>query len=256
MGNAANAMKFILSEPRPLREAVSIISEFVTEATFKADKDKLEMVAMDPALVAMIDFKLLASAFIEYEISEPVEFSINLESLKIILKRAKPSDTVSISLDMYKNKLKLSFRGETNRSFSISLIESQENQQKLPNLKFSTKITMLSSRFDETMEDMAIIADSVLLTSENDRLLIKAESPFTDANIEIPSSEDTIISTDSSVPVTSKYSLEYLRKISKASRLVDIVSIEFGNDYPMKAEFKLLDKLKLTFVLAPRVSTD
>ena len=54
--------------------------------------------------------------------------------------------------------------------------------------------------------------------------------------------------------MSSKYSIEYLKKISKASKLADVVSLEFANDYPLRAEYKLLDKLRLSFILAPRVS--
>ncbi|MBT4441395.1 DNA polymerase sliding clamp, partial [archaeon] len=41
-----------------------------------------------------------------------------------------------------------------------------------------------------------------------------------------------------------------------ASKLADSVSLEFGNDYPLRAEYKLLDKLRLAFILAPRGSND
>ena len=56
--------------------------------------------------------------------------------------------------------------------------------------------------------------------------------------------------------VKSKYSIEYLKKISKASKLADNVLLQFSNDYPLKAEFKAKDKLDLVFILAPRVSEE
>jgi DNA polymerase III sliding clamp (beta) subunit (PCNA family) len=47
-----------------------------------------------------------------------------------------------------------------------------------------------------------------------------------------------------------------LKKISKANKLSDMVTLEFGADYPLRAEYKLMDKLRLSFILAPRVSSD
>jgi hypothetical protein len=55
--------------------------------------------------------------------------------------------------------------------------------------------------------------------------------------------------------VKARYPLEYLKKMMKAAKIADIVSLQFGQDYPMKIEFKN-EKCQLSFVLAPRVSED
>jgi hypothetical protein len=51
----------------------------------------------------------------------------------------------------------------------------------------------------------------------------------------------------------SRYPLEYLKKMMKASKFSDKVLLEFSNDYPLKLIFKDIDKIHLSFVLAPRV---
>ena len=56
-------MKLTLNENKYLKEPILVISELVNEATFKIDKDKIELVAMDPGNVAMVIFKLLSTAF-------------------------------------------------------------------------------------------------------------------------------------------------------------------------------------------------
>ena len=53
-------MKLTLAEPRYLRESISIISDLVNETRIKITKEGLELVAMDPANVAMVVFKLLS----------------------------------------------------------------------------------------------------------------------------------------------------------------------------------------------------
>ena len=47
-----------------------------------------------------------------------------------------------------------------------------------------------------------------------------------------------------------------MNKIAKGSKLADSVSLYFGNEYPLKAEFKVVDKLSLSVILAPRVMND
>ena len=39
-------------------------------------------------------------------------------------------------------------------------------------------------------------------------------------------------------------------------KLTDNVSIYFNTDYPMKIEYKVTDRLLLSFILAPRVDND
>jgi DNA polymerase III sliding clamp (beta) subunit (PCNA family) len=54
----------------------------------------------------------------------------------------------------------------------------------------------------------------------------------------------------------SKYGIDYLEKMIKADKIADTLTIHFGADYPLRLEFKKLDKLHLKFVLAPRVETE
>ena len=96
-------MKLTLAEPKYFTDSISIISELVNEVTFSVEKDKIELVAMDPANVTLVSFTLLASAFAHYDNDKTVKLSVNLESLKQVLRRAKSSDTVSLSLDDKKN---------------------------------------------------------------------------------------------------------------------------------------------------------
>jgi len=47
-----------------------------------------------------------------------------------------------------------------------------------------------------------------------------------------------------------------MKKMIKASKLADKVAIGMGNDYPMRIDFKVIDKLLLGFVLAPRIESE
>ena len=79
-------MRLTLAEPNYLKDSISIISELVSEASFNITPDAMEMVAMDPANVAMVIFKLLSSSFTEYEVKEKTSLAINLNNLKQIFR--------------------------------------------------------------------------------------------------------------------------------------------------------------------------
>lgn len=248
-------MKLVLAEPRYLKDSIAVISELVNDVSIKIDKNKLELVAMDPASVAMITFNLLSSAFVEYNVDKEYKISINLESFKQILRRAKPSDTLTIELDENKNKLRIQLKGDSVRTFNISLLESEYKEQKIPDLKFSTEIEINTNIFDEAIEDMDVVGESVSLTAHADKLIVEAEGRMNHAKVEIPKDDETNIVLKGE-PATSRYSLDYLKKIIKASKLADVVKLSFDNEYPLRLEYKVLDKLNLVTILAPRVQND
>lgn len=245
-------MRLTLAESRLLKESIGIISELVSEVNFKIDKDKIEIIAVDPANVVMVVFKLLGSAFIEYDVKKSCNIAVSLDSLKQILRRIKPTDTLTLELDEEKNRLRVILKGDSHRTFNLSLIDIEDREQKVPVLDFPVKVQINSQVFEDAIEDVSIVAESVALNAAKDRFFIESEGNFSDANVELRKDEDTLIELmgDS---VRAKYSIEYLKKIVKGGKLADKATIQFNKDYPLKIEYKVLNKLDLAFILAPRV---
>ncbi len=248
-------MKLVLAEPKYFKDSISIISELVTEAKFKVSSDGLELVAMDPANVAMVIFKLLSSSFTEYDAEGVEEISINLNSLKQILRRAKGNDTLTLETTD-DNKLKIQLNSDTTRSFSIPTLEMEDKEQKVPELSFPLIIETSSEILSEAIEDVSVVAESVTFLGEKHQLFVKAEGDLSKAFVEIKPNEKTKIKTASEDKFKAKYSLEYLRKMIAGGKLAENASLQFNTDYPLKLEYKVKDKLLLSFILAPRVDND
>lgn len=249
-------MKLTLAEPRYLQESISIISELVNETRIKITKNQINLIAMDPANVAMIIFRLFSSAFAEYSVKEDLEIAINLNNFKMILRRAKPTDMLTLEFDETKNKLKITLKGNTTRTFYMPVIELEDRAQKVPELNFPVKITTQSDILNEAIEDVDIISDSVVLHVSDGKFSVKAQGDLSQANIEIHESESTKIDCDKKVNASAKYSIEYLKKMIKGSKLSSTVVLSFNTDYPIKLEYKTVDKLDMAFILAPRVDND
>ena len=246
-------MKLTLAESRFLKDPINIISELVNEVTLKIKSDNVELVAMDPANVAMVKFNLLSSAFVEYSVEKPIDISLNLDNLKHILRRAKSSDVLSLELNG--NKLKIEFSGDSKRTFNLALLDLDDQGHKEPDLKFTGKVEMSSSILDEAIEDMGVVSDAVLIGLEKENISIQASGNMSNAKINMPASDDINIKLDGE-KISSKYSIEYLRKMMKGAKLTDSAHIYLGNDYPLKIEYKVRDKMSLQFILAPRVKND
>jgi proliferating cell nuclear antigen len=245
-------MKLVLAETKLIKEPITIISDLVTEAKFKIGKNGIEMIAMDPANVAMVIFRLLSSAFVEYSVKEETEIALNLNNFKQVLRRVKGSD--NLTLEVTDSKLKLVLSGATVRTFFLPLIDQQEKDHKEPDLKFKTTIKCPSSMINDAIEDVEIVAESVTFQSEEKKFLVSASGDTGKATVDIKADEGVVI--DTSEKVKSKYSIEYLKKMIQGSKISSNVQVQFSKDYPLKLEYKELDKIQMAFILAPRIEND
>jgi proliferating cell nuclear antigen len=238
-----------LDHPKLFSEIVSIISEMVLEVRIKVNKDGMRILAIDPANVAMISFKLPASAFSEIEVDNEEVLGISLDSLKAVLRRIKAGSVLTITKQ--ENELKLLIQDKINKEFNLALIEIEGEEKEIPILDFTSKIEMPSLDFAEAIEDCSVVADSCSFISEPDKFIMTAKgslnsfkSEFTGDSIDLQAQE-----------ANSKYSLEYLQKMIKATKITDKMKINFANDYPLKLEFNT-PFIELSFILAPRVDTE
>ncbi len=245
-------MKLILAEPKLLKESISIISDLVTEARFKISRDVLELVAMDPANVAMVIFRMPSSSFAEYDIKKDEVIAINLGSLKQVLRRAKGNDV--LSLEMSDNKLKVTLKAKSTRTFDLPLIDLEEKEQRVPKLDPKAVIELPSESLNEAVEDIDIVSESISFQADKGKLLVSGTGDLTKAEVVLNHGDGVVIK--SSEVHKSKYSIEYLKKMMQGSKLAGKAVLKFSKDYPLTLEYLEKDKVSLTFILAPRVDND
>jgi proliferating cell nuclear antigen len=236
-----------LDSPKILSDAIGIVSELVSEVRIKLLEDGLSIVAVDPANVSLVIFKLPRESFSQYEIGNEV-WGVNLDDLKKILKRASSSS--SIVFEQEDNQLKISIFDKIKRVFTLSLINIDGEDKNIPNLTFSAKIEMPSKSFSEAVEDAKVVADSCALISGEGFFMVEGIGSLNSARAEFSGDEAEI-----SGIARAKYSLEYLSKFIKASKISDNVVINLSDNHPLRIDFPG-EKMGIGFILAPRVDND
>ena len=234
-----------MDNPKILGDIVSIISELVTEVKIKIDKNGMGIIAIDPANVSLVSFKLPISSFSTFEANEEI-IGLNLDSLKQVLKRWDVGS--SLTMQTEENTLKIEIYDKTKRTFKLALIDIEQEEKAMPMLDFSCKVEMSSLDFAEAIEDCSIVADSCSFAIAQNKFIIEAKG-LNSAKAEF--SEEVKAEGEGK----AKYSLEYMQKFIRASKLSEKVKINFSNDYPLKIEFKE-NNFELAFVLAPRVENE
>ena len=236
-----------LDNPRILSDVIGIISDLVTEVRIRVNKDGLGIVAIDPANVALVSFKLPKEGFSAFEADEEV-LGVSLDSLKSVLRRCSTGS--SLILQTEDNTLKVEIHDKIKRVFKLALINIETEEKTMPSLDFTCKIEMPSIDFSEAVEDCSVVGDSCSFSVQEGKFVIEAKGLHSTKS-EFSGDEAKIEGEKGK----AKYSLEYMQKFAKSCKLSDKAKINFSNDYPLKLEFKN-SSLELAFVLAPRVESE
>ncbi|MFH1229547.1 MAG: proliferating cell nuclear antigen (pcna) [Candidatus Aenigmatarchaeota archaeon] len=248
--------KATTKDSKLLRDSIDTISQLIDDGLFKIKKDGIELMAADRAMVSFVDFKLKSSSFDEYECDSDTTIGINLLNFLTILKRANSDDKMIISLDEGNNKLDIALQGASKRKFAIPLIEiSRDDMPQIDQLKFSASAEIRADIIEQGITDADIIADSLVIELSPENVRMSAEGNSSKAEMNIEKGNEALISLNASEKVNSRYSLEYLKKMIKGSRISDNATIMLGKDFPLKMEFKG-DNAYLSLVLAPRIAEE
>lgn len=247
--------KATLSDVDILKNSIPIISEIIDEGILKVNKDSITLLSPDRTMVSVTDLKILSSAFDEYMVTEEESLGLNLANLAALLKRIKSGDKLTMESEG-KNRLKLTVTGNGIRTFELPLIDVKTDKPPIDQLSFSTKIDLDSSIVEEGISDAEIIGDSIILEAGPDSFKMHAKGDTSSSELSLSKGDASLMAITAPQVVKAQYPLEYLKKMIKANKLSKKLSIEFGPDYPMRLSFKSIDKMSLSFILAPRVQED
>ena len=243
-------MKVVLQDVEIFKNAIDTISSFITEGTFKFEKDGINLMAMDPSSVAMLILKLLPSMFLEYNVNSE-SITIPIQELTKVVKRCRSSER--LTFEENQNKFVVTIEGDYKRKFYLPIIEPNESVTKAPELKFNSIIKVDSSVIENGVKDAEMVADNVILYANKEQFKMSAEGTNSNAELVVDKNSPSLISIDSKEESKAKYSIDYLDRILKATKISKQIEIKFSTNYPLEMDFIKKDKLKLTFILAPRV---
>lgn len=240
-------MRVKLENPVLLSKAIELISDLVLEVKIKVNEFGFSISAIDPAKVAMIGYKLPKSAFSEFT-SEDESLGVNLDDLKKILKRCGARS--ALILEKKENVLSITIEDKIKRDFTLALIEIDSEDKEMPSLEFSNKVEIESIDLISAIEDASVVSESCSFEIKEGKFVIQAKG-INSARTEFPSESAKISGED----CIAKYSLDYLQKFIKGSKLVEKTTLEFAKDHPLKFGIRT-EHMQIDFILAPRVDQD
>ena len=244
-------MKLVLNDINYLKSSIEIIQGLVIEARFNFNKEGISLLSMDPAGVCFIYFKLLKSAFVNYDLDKDLDICLKVIDLKQVLKKSSEGDVLVIEYE--EPRLILTLKGKSRKEFKINTIDLEQKDYTEPTLKFDCVVKTKSSIIKDAINtcDIGSEGESVTITANPKSLSFHIEGNNNEATDTIKVSDDTKITTD--IEIISKFSIEYLNKVIEGSKLSENIKIELANNYPVKFDFMIPDKVQLWLLVAPRI---
>jgi proliferating cell nuclear antigen len=248
-------MEVTFPQAKELKNILAATTAFLSEGTYKAKSDGIFLTSLDPANVAVIINEMYPNMFLDYNIEGDEEvFTINLEDVKKIISKAKAKEQVTWAIDKEKNKFVITIKGKSKRTFTLPLIESEGEMIELPNLDLRIKLEMDAKAFAEIIASAKVVADELKVVTDPDKNMVSfiAEGELKDMRIDLTPEDENILSMEVPAKIITRYSVEYLYKVTKVANVSDTVTIRLDQDKPIWLDYRSMDKFRFGFVLAPR----
>ncbi|MCX6814032.1 MAG: proliferating cell nuclear antigen (pcna) [Candidatus Aenigmarchaeota archaeon] len=245
--------KIVLTDVELLKNTIPIIAEIIDEGVFKVDQNGISLLAPDRTMVSVVDFRLPSTAFEKYKVDTDTSMGLNLANFVNVIKRIKGSDQVTLELAKDNTRLKVTVEGNGKRTFEIPLLDIKDEKPPIDQLNFTGRVEIESRVIEDGIADAEIVGDSVIFEATPEFFRIYSKGDVSSTELEMTKKDSAMLKLHATSNLRARYPLEYLKKMVKAAKLSKHAVLEFGNDYPMRLEFKEIDKAHLSFILAPRV---
>lgn len=243
-------------EAGTLAEAIEPVTALVDECKIHLNEAGIEITAVDPANVGMVDLHLDAAAFNSYEASGGT-IGINLSRLEDIISLSDSGEVLTIELNEETRRLDIEAAG---LSYTLALIDSDSIRKEpdIPDLELGTVVSVAGREIDRTVEAADMVASHVTFATDGEEEVFyaEAEGDTDDVYVEIAANGDHADSEAEAVGAAeSLFSLDYLDNMNKAIPKDATVQMEVGKEMPIDIGFELADgHCHATYVLAPRIN--
>ena len=244
-----NAVKF--------KYIAQTLAKITDDVPFIASTEGLKASVLSPDKTTMIVLSLPSVAFEEYEVEEQEMFIVSSSDLNKIARRGTRNNALELALEKEERRLRLSFldrKAGLTRTFYVPLREGVVGPPKEIKLELPVSVRMLASDFKDILRDAKLVGDEVELVAENHKLeavCVTQQKEY--YNIMEEGAPLVSIMNASGSKVSARYSLDALQATLKATSAADALTLEVGQDLPLKLVFELPEGGTLTYWVAPRI---
>ena len=241
-----------------LKEFIGTVGSLVDEAKLNVNEDGMQIKAVDPSHVAMIEANLIKSAFDSYE-TDVAEMGIDVDKFKTVLTVAGKEDMVSLEKDDKLNRLVVTI-GNLTRAMPL-LDTSGMPDPKVPSLDLPAFVSVSVEEISQGLKASKSVSDHIALSTTKDSFRLVCEGDNQN-RVDLTLGKEQLEKLVSPEETTSLFSLEYFALMVNSLPPDRILHINLGTDLPVKVDADLaIEDLtgaqgNVKFLLAPRIDRE
>ena len=241
-----------------LKEFIGAVGSLVDEAKVNVNEDGMQIKAVDPSHVAMIEANLVKSAFDSYE-AKSMEMGMDIDKFKNVLTVAGKDEMVDLEKDDNLNRLVVNI-GNLTRAMPL-LDTSGMPDPKVPSLDLPSTVNVVVNEIAQGLKASKSVSDHIALSTDKNSFRLVCEGDNQNS-VDLSLGKDQLEKLDSPDEATSLFSLEYFSLMVNSLPADRILHINLGTDLPVKIDADLaVDDMtgaqgNVKFLLAPRIDRD
>ena len=263
--NSNNKLTIKTVQIAPFRILMAALKDILLETNIVFTKQGIKIINMDKTHTILVHLFLKAENFEFFECKEEkIIVGVNILHLFKLITTIDNDDTLTIYIenDDYNEgivtELGLKFENgniKQSKIQKLKLIEPEQDELEIPDVKFSSVINMPSNDFQKIIRDLANISEKIEIKSVEDELIFKCSGQF--AKAEIRRSENNanmqILNKQHNKIIQGEYSLKNLLYFIKCTNLCNQIEIYLENNRPLIVKYNVasLGEIKMCLSSLP-----
>jgi len=229
-------------------EFLEIVGAVVDEAILHFEEDGLDVTAVDPAGVCMVETTLDAESMESYQAGGG-QIGISIDRLQDIAGLASADGLLTLSLNPDTRKLDIVGEGF---DYEYATIDPQNIRQEptIPDLEHTSEIVIDADDLERVETGAGMLEDHIRFETTTDGPVLQVEADGDTDKLRFEFSENQLEAVDALDDVGSLFSLNYVDNV--VSPMAGPVTTRLGDQLPVRFEFEAASG-PVTYLIAPRI---
>jgi len=226
------------------------------------EENRMYLQSMDTSRVSIFEVELQKDWFDKYESSKSICLGMSTSLLyKILSAREKTQELNIIYNEEDSDKLSLHFTCDNksvfDKHFEMPLIDIDEQLMEIPETESHAELTINSVNFANIINQLKMFGDTLDIECSEEKIILYSNSQETGKmSVEIGIDDLNEFSINEGANLKLSFSLTCLHNICLYNKICKEVDIKWITDFPMQITYKIDEKAKMKFYLAPKISDD
>jgi proliferating cell nuclear antigen len=243
-----------IASAKTLDAALDTVSALVDECTIHLNEDGLVIRAVDPANVGMVDLSLDVTAFESYE-ADGGKIGVNLSRLQDTVGMADAGQLVHLELDEETRKLHIRL-GDLEYTLALIDPDNIREDPDIPDLDLPATAVVESRDLNRGVKAADMVSEHIAFGVDADESVFFIEAAGDTDSVDLRLDEADLIGFTPG-PAHSRFSLGYLGDMNNAIPTDGEVTIELGEEFPVKLHFEIAEGTgSVTYLVAPRIDNE